>query len=59
MREWSERKALIAAVAYALQQQRPLLRRIAAEKHQPLDATTDPALMAAGRIVEHLELSRY
>lgn len=37
----------------------PLLRRIAAEKNPPLDCEPDPALMAAERIVEQLELSRY
>lgn len=59
MREWTERRALICAVAFALRQLRPLLRRIVAEKHQPLDRVTDPAEMAAERIIEHLELSRY
>jgi hypothetical protein len=36
-----------------------LLRRIAAEKHPPLDGKPDPGLMAAERIVQQLELSRY
>ena len=59
MLQWTERQALISTVAYALRRLRPLLRRIAAEKHPPLDGEPDPALMAAERIVEQLELSRY
>lgn len=59
MREWSERRALIATVAYALQQNRPLLRRVVAEKHPNPDHPLDPAMAAAERILEHLELSRY
>lgn len=58
MRERSERRALIAAVAYALRQLRPLLRRIAAEKHQQLESIPDRAQMAVERTIEHLELSR-
>lgn len=59
MREWTERRALISTVAFALRQLRPLLRRIVAEKHQPLDSIADPAEMAAEQIIKHLELSRY
>ena len=59
MPPWTERQMLISTVAYALRRVRPLLRRIAAEKHPPLDGEPDPAQMAAEKIVEHLELSRY
>lgn len=59
MRELSERQALIGAVAYSLRQLRPLLRRIAVEKHPPLDPAMDAANITAERIVEHLERSRY
>jgi hypothetical protein len=55
----TERDELIAAVAYALQQQRPLLRRIVAEKHPVSASPLDPATTAAKRIIEHLEQSRY
>lgn len=46
-------------MAYSLRQLRPLLRRIAVEKHPPLVPAMDAAYTAAERIVEHLELSRY
>ena len=59
MLQWTERQALISNVAYALRRLRPLLRRIAAEKHPPLDGEPDPALMAAERIVEQLMRSEY
>ena len=59
MRQWTERQALIATVAYALQQNRPLLRRIVAETHPNPESPLDPATTAAERIIEHLELSRY
>ena len=59
MPPWAERQALISTVAFALRQSRSLLRRIAAEKHPPLDGEPDPAQMAAEKIVEQLELSRY
>lgn len=59
MRRWTDRDDLIATVAFALGQLRPLLRRIVAEKHpspeDPLDFRTE----AAKRIVEHLERSNY
>jgi hypothetical protein len=56
MRRWTNRDELIAAVAYALQQQRPLLRRIVNEKHPHPESPIDPGTAAAERIVEHLEL---
>jgi|GEM_PF-3293025 len=59
MSQWTERQDLIAAVAHALRRQRTLLRRLAAEKHPPLDTEPDPAIVAAERIVEHLERSGY
>lgn len=59
MPEWTERRALIATVAYALRQQRSLLRRIVAEKHQPFDSVADPAEIAAQLIVDHLNRSNY
>lgn len=59
MRRWTERDELIAAVAYALRQARPLLRRIVAETHPDPDGALDPATAAAERVVEHLERSRY
>jgi len=36
-----------------------LLHRMPAERPTPLDPTTDAAHIAAERIIEHLELSRY
>jgi hypothetical protein len=59
MRSDSNAKAIISGVAYAPRRQRPLLRQIAAEWHPSLDAEPDPPLMAAKRIVEHLERSGY
>ena len=59
MPAWTERQSLVSAVAFALRRVRPLLRRIAAEKHPPLDGEPDPAQMAAEKIVEQLELSCY
>lgn len=47
MLQWTERQALIAAVAFALQRLRLMLRHIATEKQQPLDNVADPAEMAA------------
>ncbi len=59
MRQWTNRDELIAAVAYALQQLRPLLRRIVNEKHPDPESLIDPATVAAERIIEHLERSQY
>ena len=59
MARWTERQELIAPVAYALRQLRPLLRRIVNEKHPDPESPIDPATAAAERIVEHLERSRY
>ena len=59
MAQWTERHKLIATVAFALRQLRPLLRRIVAERHPDPDSTLDPATAAAERIIEHLERSRY
>ena len=59
MARWTERQELIATVAYALRQLRPVRRRIVNEKHPDPYSTLDPATAAAERIVEHLERSRY
>jgi hypothetical protein len=59
LRQWTNRDEMIAAVAYALQKLRPLLRRIVNEKHPDPESPIDPATEAAERIVEHLERSRY
>ena len=59
MRPWTNRDELIAAVAYALQQLRPLLRRIVNQKHPDPESPVDPGTAAAERIVEHLKRSRY
>jgi hypothetical protein len=59
MARWTERHELIATVAYALRQLRPLLRHIVNEKHPDPESLLDPATAAAERIVEHLERSRY
>jgi len=57
MRKWTKRDELIAALAYALGQLRPLLRRIVNEKHPHPESPVDPGTAAAERIVEHLERS--
>ena len=59
MRQWINRDELIAAMAYALRQSRPLLRRIAAETHPDPASILDPGTAAVERIVEHLERSQY
>jgi hypothetical protein len=59
MRQWTNRDELIAAVAYALQQLRPLLRRIVNEKHPDPESPVDPGTAAAEPIVEHWGRSRY
>ncbi len=59
MRQWTIRDELIVAVAYALGQLRPLLRRIVNEKHPDPESLIDPATVAAERIIEHLERSGY
>ena len=59
MRPWTKDDELRFAVAYALRQLRPLLRRIVNEKHPDPESLLDPATAAAERIVEHLERSRY
>ena len=59
MRQWTNRDELMAAVAYALGQLRPLLRRIVNEKNPDPESPIDPGTAAAERIVEHLERSRY
>ena len=59
MRRWIKHDELVAAVAYALGQLRPLLRQIVAERHPFPDSNLNPSTAAAERIVEHLERSRY
>ena len=57
MRPWTKDNELHFAVAYALRRMRPLLRRIVLETHP--DELTDPANVAADKIIEHLRLCGY
>jgi hypothetical protein len=59
MPSWSDRQGLIATLAFAFRQSRPLLRRIVAEKHPSPTELLDPAMMAAEKILRQLELSNY
>jgi hypothetical protein len=59
MRPRTDRDELIATVAFALSQLRPLLRRIVAEKHPRPGDQFEPGTVAAERIVKQLELSGY
>lgn len=55
----SHRQDLIATIAFALRQSRPLLRRLVTEKHPSPTDLLDPAMMAADKILRQLELSGY